>query len=381
MKTPTIKPFMYFGIFILLFGLACGTSVSPTPTDVPTQPPPTQPPPTEPPTPTEPSPTQPPPPTDTPPAPTTAPDQPSGDFQSAFEIDPNPYVHGGNLFSFNPPMGWSINEDSGSVSISAPDDSGFIYMQVTNVGYTFDENAFGRFVDAREQNFFGKFEGYQELERKIEGTVATVSKSVMFQGTPQLVLTVYNQRDQAVYALDFWADQDKFSAYSPKYVEIIETLNLNSAAVSQLEPYAWVYDFTGPANLFTFQVPSSWRYERNESETVVIDTFYAPDNHAVIQNIGYDDGTQISKSQAGAFALTLLKEAYADDITITDDQVQPDGSERLTWNSPGGDFSGISFFESRGTTFLIFTVMWDNPFADIYVDVLDYTVSTYDIPQ
>jgi hypothetical protein len=119
---------------------------------------------------------------------------------------------------------------------------------------------------------------------------------------------------------------------------------------------------------------------RDEGPNVVVDTFYAPDRHAVIQNMSYDDGTLVTKAMAGAFALELLKTYYATDIRITDDVVQPDGSERLTWHSRSGDYSGVSFFETRGTTFLLFTTLYDNPFEDIYLDVLNYTISTYDIP-
>ena len=58
-------------------------------------------------------------------------------------------------------------------------------------------------------------------------------------------------------------------------------------------------------------------------------------------------------------------------------QVQSDGRERLTWFDGDGGYSGISVFETRGTTFLLFTVLWDDPFEDIYFDALDYTINSY----
>jgi hypothetical protein len=127
-------------------------------------------------------------------------------------------------------------------------------------------------------------------------------------------------------------------------------------------------------------VPESWLYEFTYEEVVAVDTFYSPDDHALIENIVYDDGEEVSKSEAGAFALELLREFYAEDIRITDDQVQPDGSERLIWNSPSGEYTGWSFFETRGTTFLLFTLIYDNAYEDIYFDVLNDVVETYDIP-
>lgn len=60
----------------------------------------------------------------------------------------------------------------------------------------------------------------------------------------------------------------------------------------------------------------------------------------------------------------------------------PDGSERLTWRSSAGGYSGMSFLElrSNGTTFLFFTVDWGNDVKDVYIDTLNYVIETYTIP-
>jgi hypothetical protein len=195
------------------------------------------------------------------------------------------------------------------------------------------------------------------------------------------VFTLYNQQGPLIYSFDFWADTAVFDAYASQYDAIIDSLTVSTELATPQELYYWVYTFTGPNNLFTIEAPTPWRYELSESETVIVDTFYSPDEHAVIQNMTYDDGEPISRSEAGAFALELLKTYYASDIRIIDDQVQPDGSERLTWQSTSGDYSGISFFESRGTAFLLFSVLYDNPFEDTYFDVLEYTITTYAVPE
>jgi len=253
---------------------------------------------------------------------------------------------------------------------------------VTNTGYKLDPVAFENFVDARDFNFFIIYDNYLELEQSVDGAngTATVVKSLDFDGIPQTVITYYDQHDEAIFALDFWADDDLYDAYADTYDAFFDNITVDSGLAADQELYLWIYDFYGPGDLFTIEVPTSWRFETTSDDVSVVDTFYSPDEHAVIQNIAYDDGDEVTKSFAGAFALELLKNFYAQDIRVTDDQVQEDGSERLIWNSPGGDYSGISFFESRGTTFLLFTVMYDNPFEDLYYDVLDYTVSTYVVP-
>lgn len=302
---------------------------------------------------------------------------------AALELDTTVFAHPGGYFSLTPPLGWTVESTDASASFAAPDDSGFIYVQVTHTGPALDGDSFERFVDNRDLNFFSTYDNYVEVDQQVnkETGVATVTKSLVFDGIPQTVFTLYDQYGPVIYSFDFWADEDLFDAYADAYQTILDTATVNSEAAAELTPYDWIYTFTGPSNFFTIDVPTPWRYEVSEAEFVVVDTFYSPDEHAVIQNITHDDGQPISRSEAGAFALELLRTYYAQDVTIIDDQVQPDGSERLTWRSASGDYSGISFFETRGTAFLLFTVMYDNPYEDVYFDTLDYTIGSYTIPE
>jgi hypothetical protein len=297
-------------------------------------------------------------------------------------LDSVPYTDPANLFAVYSPVGWVTNSGDASVSFEAPDDSGYIYVQVTNTGYGLEGDAFETFVRAREANRFSAFTDYEEIGYEIDTSwgVAAVSKQLTFDGIPQIVTTYYDQYDLAIYTIDLWLDMDRLDAYAGSYDELFDTMEVNSSAVAELDTYMWIYTFNGPADLFSIEVPIAWKYVRDEGPDAIVDTFYAPDDHAVIQNVSYDDGTAVSKAMAGAFALELLKNYYASDIRISDDRVQPDGSERLTWHSRNGDYSGVSFFETRGTTFLLFTTMYDNPYEDIYLDVLNYTISTYVIP-
>ena len=319
------------------------------------------------------------------PTPTVAvePTEPA-EAEAAFELESSPYVHPQGIFEILAPQGWTVEEVDGGASFNAADESGFVNVEVTNTALTLDEVSFERFVDARDLNFFGAFDGYEVTNRKIDAPLglAITTKRLLFDGIPQVVTTIYDQWDQAIYSLDFWAEEELADAYNPKYEEIYESLVVNSAAVAeQLDSYTWIYTFYGPGDLFQIDVPMPWRHESDEGDVAIVDTFYSPDEHGIIQNITYDEGEEISRSEAGAFALELLKSYYADDIRISDDQVQPDGSERLTWSSPGGGYGGITFLETRGTTFLLFSVLWDAPFEEAYVDVLDYTIGSYDVPE
>jgi len=148
--------------------------------------------------------------------------------------------------------------------------------------------------------------------------------------------------------------------------------------------------FTDQNNLYTIEVPPDWTNEQSydsENNYYYIDTFTSPDGGAVIENIVYDDGTAFTGNQKSKFALYLLNTFYSTtgkegDIRISDDNIMSDGSERLTWTSKGGGYSGISFLEvrSNGTTFLFFTVDWGNDVEDVYRDTLNYVIETYTIP-
>lgn len=147
--------------------------------------------------------------------------------------------------------------------------------------------------------------------------------------------------------------------------------------------------FTDKNKYYQIDVPSDWKHEQSEDTTnnyYYIDTFTSPDENALIENIAYDDGTAFPGGQNGQFALQILHEFYSDtgkegDIKITDDAVQKDGSERLTWNSKGGGYTGISFFEVRNrTTFLMFTVEYVNEYEDQYLDLLNNVISSYIVP-
>lgn len=382
-----------FIVLLVVMGLACnfGGGEEPTAVPAPTDVPPTEvaaaptdaPAPTEAPTevpteaPAEVPPTKPVLPTGVP-NPTEAPVS-----EAPFELSPTAYSHPDGIFELFPPDGWQEETKTGGATFTEPGGSGFINVEVTNTSYEIDGTSFEAFVDARDANLFGRFDGYEVINRQVDPDIglARVTKRLNFSGESQIVFTLYDQHGATIFSIDFWASADLAPAYRDKYEEIIDTASVDSAtAEAVVDVYYWIYTFTGPDDLFEIEVPLAWRFETTEGDVATVDTFYSPDSHGIVQNITYDDGEVIDRSQAGAFALALLHQFYADDIRISDDQVQSDGSERLTWNSPSGEYSGISFLETRGTTFLLFSVLWDDAYKDDYFDTLDYIISTYTTP-
>jgi hypothetical protein len=147
--------------------------------------------------------------------------------------------------------------------------------------------------------------------------------------------------------------------------------------------------FTDKNKYYQIDVPADWKYEQTVDKTnhyYYIDSFTSSDGNAVIESIVYDDGTAFRGSDESKFGLYLLNTFYSKtgkegDIKVTEEKVQSDGSDRLTWYSKAGDYSGISFLEIRNrTTFLMFTIDWGNAAKDTYFDTLDKVVSSYRVP-
>lgn len=146
--------------------------------------------------------------------------------------------------------------------------------------------------------------------------------------------------------------------------------------------------FTDQNELYQIDIPGNWNYEQTSGDNYYADVFTAPDEGAKVENIVYNDGTAFSGGQNGRFALDILNTFYsstgeAGDIRVTDDSIMKDGSERLTWQSRGGDYSGVSFFEIRGSdrkTFLMFTVYWLDDAEDFYSETLNNVIDSYRLP-
>jgi hypothetical protein len=144
--------------------------------------------------------------------------------------------------------------------------------------------------------------------------------------------------------------------------------------------------FTDQNKYFQIDLPSQWVHTQSSGTHYYIDTFTSPDKKAVVENIAYDDGTAFNGTENGRFALQILNQNYSStgkegDIKVTDDSIQKDGSERLTWTSKAGAYSGLSYFEIRNkTTFLMFTIDWGNDSQSTYIDTLNNVVSSYRLP-
>jgi hypothetical protein len=146
--------------------------------------------------------------------------------------------------------------------------------------------------------------------------------------------------------------------------------------------------FIDQNNLMAFELPADWTYENGSDTNYYYDTFTSPDETAKMESLVYNDGDPFVAGQNGKFALGLLHNIYSNtgkegDIRVTDDSIQSDGSERLTWESKSGGYSGVSFFELRGDgnrTFLMLTAWWSNDTDQANIDAINAAIASYRLP-
>jgi len=292
----------------------------------------------------------------------------------------NTYEHPQGLFSLKIPQRWSMVDEMDYGASFAPDDEiGFLQVTATNTIYPLQGDALLQFAKSIEQAF-ETYDGYQLLSQKSGNQVVLMERVVTYQGVPQRVRTYFLANDATVLSLDFWADADVADAYFRFYEKWLDHIFYHTNAMAQLPPYADTWAYTAPDNLFQMEAPIAWYYSYDQGNNAVLERFDEPNGLAFIESLAYDDGTPISKSLAGSFALQLLHDYYANDIKVTDDQAQPDGSERLIWYSKSLNTKGITFFEARGTTFLLLTLVADRDAFNAFSPVFSAVIQSYNVP-
>jgi len=266
----------------------------------------------------------------------------------------------------------------------SPDNASAIEVSFVNVIEPLVEEDLTNFILAVEQNWFATYANYApgDIEPQSDGSLGLFKNLDLEDGTPQSVFSYYWQEAAVVYEQDFWVDTAAYDVYVDGLLEVANSMTTDPAAAAAADPYAQTYTFTGPSSLFEFAVPYAWRYEASEGESQIFDTFISPDGLSYIENITYDDGETVTKSEAFNFARFLLTDYYkVDDIVITDTQVQSDGSERLNWYSNSLGVDGTSFFETRGTTFLLLTWVVDTAAFESFFPVWTNLLDSYTIPE
>jgi hypothetical protein len=148
--------------------------------------------------------------------------------------------------------------------------------------------------------------------------------------------------------------------------------------------------FTDQNNWLAFDLPGDWTHDNIKSDDgfYYVDKFAAPDSTAKMDSLVYNDGIVFSGKDNGKWALGFLNSDYSNtgkvgDIRISSDQIMKDGSDRLEWVSKSGGYSGVSYFEVRGTdhkTFLMLTAWWVDGVDKAVLDAVNNAIASYRVP-
>ncbi len=355
--------------------LACGSSFGNLPTEVQPTAIPTLPPPTA--IPTLPSPTA---------APTQPPTQAPSQRPVATSQAPPPiqlgdtlYTHPQGLFEFHFPKGWELNNEGDAFVVFAPKDPdavSLLIVSAVNTGLPLDAQGFRNLVEAYEQAHSTE----KLLNKDIKAQIATVSKITTCGDTQCYTESRYYQDDTAIIILDVSVPANRKPMAKQIFDALTDDLTYDSKAIADQPIYNDVWTFKSPGDFFTMDLPLAWNYTSSDTDTTYLDRVDSPDGNAFIESLIYDDGTQYSKTDAGKITLGLLRNAYASDLRVTDDKVQRDGSERLIWHSASQKVTGVTFFETRGTSLLFLTMVATDDTFDLYNHMFNRLLSTYVTP-
>jgi len=309
--------------------------------------------------------------------------RPSATVESSL-LDLEPYTHPSGAFSLDLPSGWQQEEFDSRVLVTSPDAVVVIDITLYNAGQPLDADSLANFIHAVEDNWFATFPNYEagDLEPQSDGSIGVAKTLELRSGTPQTVLSYYWQDANVIYETDFWVDSDAYADYLDGLLEVVNSMTTDPVQGAKQDVYSIIYTFTGPNDYFEFAVPFGWTYATDTPENMVVDTFTAPDRQSFIENITYDDGQPVD--DISAFAKQLLTDYYnLDDVEITSEEEQPDGSIRLDWTSASSGFVGETFVERRepATAVLVLTWVVTEAAHDLYLPVWDYLLKTYAIPE
>lgn len=302
--------------------------------------------------------------------------------QSAFTLADEAFEHSSGAFSIQLPAEWEIEEFSSSVSANDPAGPGFIEITFVNVGVELTAEQLRAYALAVEDNWFATFDNYEpDAPETFESGTILIFKTLDFDGVPQTVYSYYWQEGTVVYAEDFWVDSDQYDVYVDGYGEVSSSTRTDPQAGAEVGLYGLRYEFIAPNDVFALNVPYGWAHTTDSDDVATLDSFNSPDDATSIETIIYDDGVEISQSLAGEFALTLLKEFYDfSDVRVSADETLNDGREKLAWSSAASGVEGISYFESRGTTFIMLMWIVERSATAFYLPFWEEMANSYYVP-
>ena len=300
-----------------------------------------------------------------------------------FSLSPQPYAHPSGAYEIFFPQDWNCSESGQyTVDCQSPDAAAAISIHMVNSGTRLSQPEFINLAQAEINFNHAGQRAFNEIERSIgDGTISVMSSwmsgETSFQGWDFL-----ERADGMVAHLSFSAPELEWERYWVLFEQVRQSAFFNPAAVASDPAYASTFEYTSPDSLFTIEVPTSWTKFLDTARVpqAQIEQFFSPDQHASIQTVVYRHGALIEQEFKATKTLEILRALYGSGFRVSHDKALPDGRERLAWYVESKQLSGISFFDSWGSSLYIFTVLWDDDYQILYQPILDRVVESFGYP-
>ena len=137
--------------------------------------------------------------------------------------------------------------------------------------------------------------------------------------------------------------------------------------------------YTSPEKLFMLEVPNGWSYAEDKEviENAVVETYTAPDGHAIVQVLINEISPNMNHVIKGEVTMDYMRRLYGENLRVSEDVSLPDGRERLVWENEHKETIGTTFFDTEEYQLYFYTTMVDEDFEKDYEDILEDVNNSY----
>jgi hypothetical protein len=300
--------------------------------------------------------------------------------QAAVEISDQFYISPSGSFQIALPKGWDCSETGEfQVNCQSPDHSAELQARITATGYELVQDAFLSFTHAELVHVYSKIKEYVEIERFEEESRLMVAASwrdgnVYWKGTDVFIRT-----RGTVFHLQTAAQQGSSGMYADLFSEVAESAEIFPSTLLGSQLYVNRKTHTATDTFFEIDVPTAWGKYTDAAtvEKTIIEGFLSPDMRASVQIAVFRHGVLIEQSLKAEKTLEIMRALYGYDLRVSHDKALPDGRERLAWYAANKDINGISYFDSYTSSLYIFSIVWEEPTAEIYLPLLEEIVASF----
>ena len=312
--------------------------------------------------------------TNTPPVEESSGEEPSPVEQAVAELSDEPYTSPSKSFQIILPKSWNCSETGEfQVNCHSPDQSAELQARITATGYELVQEAFLSFTHAELVHAYSEIKEYVEIER-IEGeghlTAAASWRDgdVYWQGSD-----VFLRTGGTIFQLQTKAKQETSGMYDDLFVEVAESVEVFPSVMLGVKFYENRKTRVAPDSFFEVDIPTAWsKYvDAATVEKTIVEGFLSPDKRASVQIALYRRGVLIEQSLKADKTLEIMRALYGYDLRVSHDKALPDGRERLAWYAKNKGINGISYFDSYGSSLYVFSIVWEESTAVIYLPLLE----------